>query len=532
MARVVIDPVTRVEGHLRVELQLDALGTRVTSATVGGDMYRGFENIVVNRDPRDAAPILSAICGVCHSDHHIASVRALENAAGMLEYPDGYSKEGTSLPPNAVLSRNIVGGADWAYSHALHLLALAGPDYDLYGLLGGSSATPGIHSYADLLRLVVLPAQAYMHQTITLWGGKAPHQRGSVPGGNPVRPTADVIASTREKVRAFRATVDAVAPVIWNYLTNNAVKLSRMGSGTGNFISMGGFPDPTTSGGTDSMPLTLPRGVITNGNSVPGQFDPGKVTEGVDYAWYDQPSSSPVAGEQLPVPDMSKAGAYSWGKSPMYGGVACECGPLAREYIAGVIPKLGNLLQSVHGSEVAGLPMNPKGSVFDRMMARAVELVALVGSDSTSKNLTMVAGYSLGLSLTDILDALGIPREGLMEHWLDGLDVGAPSYTQSYENPGSGEGIGLWEAPRGSLLHWMKISGSKVSDYQVVAPTTWNVAHAGPLETSLVGTEVGTSGTADDLRNAAYVIRSFDMCGACTVHAIDAKGNDRYRRVG
>ena len=530
MTRVVIDPVTRIEGHLKVELELDSLGTSIASATVSGDMYRGFENIVANRDPRDAAPILSAICGVCHSDHHIASVRALENAAGMLDYPNGYANEGTSLPMNAVLSRNIVGGADWAYSHALHLLALAGPDYRLYGLLNGPATPAGVSNYADLLRLVVLPAQAYMHQTITLWGGKAPHQRGSVPGGNPVRPTADVIANTRAKVRALRTTVDLVAPVIWNYLTANASSLQALGAGTGSFISMGGFPDPTASGGTDQMPLLIPRGVIPSGSSTPGSFDPGLITEDVDHAWYDQASSSPVVGEQLPVPDMSKAGAYSWGKSPAYGGTACECGPLAREYVSGLIPRLGGVIHGIV-SEIPGLPLNPRGSVFDRMLARALELVALVGTDSTTENLQAL-GTDLGLSLTDVLEDLGLPPSGLMEHWLDGLDVGGPSYTPSYRNPGNGEGVGLWEAPRGSLLHWMKLASSKISAYQVVAPTTWNVAHNGPLETSLAGTPVGQTGTSEDLRQAAYVIRSFDMCGACTVHVIDARGNRRLVRVG
>ena len=530
MTKIIIDPITRVEGHLRVELELDSLGTSVSSATASGNMYRGFENIVAGRDPRDAAPILSAICGVCHSDHHIASVRALENAAGMLDYPDGYSREGTSLPTNAVLSRNVIGGADWAYSHALHLLALAGPDYGLYGLLGGTSAPPGVSTYQDLLRLVIIPAQAQMHQTITLWGGKAPHQRGSVPGGNPVRPTADVVASTREKIRQFRSTVDAVAPVIWNFLTARAASLQALGTGNGNFMSMGGFPDPTTSAGTGRMPLMIPRGVITHPASAPSQFDPSAMTENVDHAWYDQVSSSAVVGEQLPVPDMSKAGAYSWGKSPLYGGLTCECGPLARMYVSGLLPKLGQVIHGLN-SGFPALPLNPKGSVFDRMLARALELVALVGAGNATRNL-QVFGEDLGLSLVDVLEDLGLPPSGLMEKWLDGMDVGGPSYNPSYKNPGDGEGIGLWEAPRGSLFHWMRLEASKVGAYQVVAPTTWNVAHDGPLETALVGTPVGQTGTADDLRQVAYVIRSFDMCGACTVHMIDARGNDRYARVG
>lgn len=526
MTKVVIDPIARVEGHLRLELAVDDITHTVSTATVVGSMYRGFETIVLNRDPRDAAPILSAICGVCHSDHHLASVRAVENAAGMLDYPDGYASERTSLPSNAVLSRNIIAGADWAYSHAAHLLALAGPDYHLYGLL---SAT-GISSYLDLLHEVVIPAQQYMHQTITLWGGKAPHQRGSIPGGNPVRPTADVVEQTRERVRKLRAVVDAVAPTIWNYFTANATGLGALGPGTGSFLSMGGFPDPTTSSGTANMPLVFPRGVITYPGGTPVPFDPGQITENVDQSWYDQSSTVPVVGEQAPVTDMSKSGAYTWGKAPSYNGAACESGPLARAYVSGLFPKLGRVLHSINDA-VPGLPLNPKGSVFDRMVARALELVILVGTDSTTRNL-MMFGEDLNLSLTDVLNALDLPVSGLMEGWLDGMDIGGASYNPSYSNPGGAEGIGLWEAPRGSLLHWVRIKSGKVSLYQVVAPTTWNARPGGPLEASLIGTPVGVTGTNNDLRPTSYVVRSFDLCGACNVHMIDSRGTERYLRVG
>ena len=181
MATIIIDPVTRIEGHLKLELQVE--NGAVASARNTAALYRGFENIVLNRDPRDCAPILSAICGVCHSDHHIASVRAVENAAGMTQYTNSYANETTSLPVNAVLARNVILGADWTYSHAAHILALAGPDYHLYGLLDALSQSIVVNSYADLLRVVIIPAQALMHQIITLWGGKAPHQRGSIPEG-------------------------------------------------------------------------------------------------------------------------------------------------------------------------------------------------------------------------------------------------------------------------------------------------------------------------------------------------------------
>jgi len=529
MTNVVIDPVARIEGHMKLELDVDDTSHTVSSAKCAATMFRGFETIVLNRDPRDCAPILSAICGVCHSDHHIASVRAVENAAGMTQYLNNYANEKTSLPKNAVLARNMVLAADWSYSHAAHLLALAGPDYNLYGLLQALSQSVVVNSYADLLKWVILPAQAYMHQIITLWGGKAPHQRGAIPGGNPVRPTADVISQSKARISEFRKILDVAAPIIWNYVTADAVALSSLGVGNGNFLCMGGFQDPTTSGGTDNMPLTLPRGVILSPSTTPVPFDPTKITEDTTLSWYNQPNSVPVIGEQTPVPDMSKPGAYSWGKSPRYNGVAAEVGPLSREYVSGIYPKLGQVIHSILPA-VPGLPLNPKGSVFDRMVARAVELVALIGSNNTTKNL-QVLGQPLNVSLVDVLTALNLPTNGLMESWLDAMDVGAPSYTP-YTGVTDAEGIGLWEAPRGSLFHWISVKSGTTSDYQVIAPTTWNVTPNGPLEGALVGTPVGTAGTVEDLRPTAYVVRSFDLCLACTVHAVDAKGNDRYIRVG
>ncbi|MGD0638059.1 MAG: nickel-dependent hydrogenase large subunit, partial [Nitrososphaerales archaeon] len=153
-----------------------------------------------------------------------------------------------------------------------------------------------------------------------------------------------------------------------------------------------------------------------------------------------------------------------------------------------------------------------------------------VGSNNTTKNL-QVLGKDLDLSLVDVLNALGLPQSGLMSSWLSAMDVGGSSYNPSYQNPGTATGLGLWEAPRGSLLHWISIKNQKVDNYQVVAPTTWNVCPNGPMEGALVGTPVGSAGTDEDLRQVAYVIRSFDLCLACTVHAVDARGNDRYLKM-
>jgi Ni,Fe-hydrogenase I large subunit len=165
------------------------------------------------------------------------------------------------------------------------------------------------------------------------------------------------------------------------------------------------------------------------------------------------------------------------------------------------------------------------------MTVEALELLALIGSTNATENLEFL-GEPLNLSLVDVLNGLGLPQEGLLETWLDEMDVGQPSYNPSYQNPGNAQGIGLWEAPRGSLLHWISIKNSKVANYQVLAPTTWNASPGGPLESALVGTPVGQTGTNDDFRPTAYVVRSFNLCMACAVHAVDARGNDRYLRMG
>jgi len=527
---VVIDPVTRIEGELSLELSVDETTNTVASARATGSLFRGFETIVLNRDPRDAAPILSAICGVCYCDHHLASVRAVENAAGMTRYSTDYSTEQTSIPKNGILARNLVSGADWAYSSMVHILALAGPDYHLYGLLESLGPAYGLSNYADLLRHFIVPAQQYMNQTITLWGGKTPHPRASIPGGNPVRPTTEVIEQTRTKISQARALTDVIVPLVWNYLTANAAQLAAIGHGPGNFISMGAFLDPTTSSGTAKMPLLIPRGVITYPSTSPEAFDPSRITEDTSYSWYRQPTPEAVIGEQPPVPDMSNSAAYTWAKAPSYDGKICESGPLARECVSGIIPKLGSVIHDVV-SEVPGLPLSPKSSAFDRMTAEALELLALVGSNNATSNL-QVLGQPLNLSPVDVLNKLGLPAAGLLETWLDEMELGEPSYTPSYQNPGDAEGIGIWEAPRGSLLHWVSIKNSKVARYQVLAPTTWNASPGGPLEGALVGTPVGQTGTNDDFRPTAYVVRSFNLCMACAVHAIDARGNDRYLRMG
>jgi Ni,Fe-hydrogenase I large subunit len=531
MSKITIDPLTRIEGRLKIELETD--NEKVKSAKNTSILFRGLENIVVGRDPKECAPILSAICGVCHSDHHIASVRAVENAAQVTEYKDDYANEGTHLTLNALLSRNIIQGANTLYSHLAHILMLAGPDFGLFGLLDVLRQSVVINNYADLLKWVVIPAQRLMHQIITLLGGKTPHQRGSIPGGNPVRPDTGTIEQIMERVLELRKITDVTIPFIWNFVTERTSTLAALGSGTGNFLSMGMQPDPTTSG-TSHIPYIFKRGVILDSTTAKlgatAPFNPESITENVDKSWYDQAGTLKVFEEEPPKPDMSKAEAYGWTKSPMYEGKACEVGPLSRGLVSGIYQKLGEIIHE-NIPDFSGLPLNPLGSVFDRTVSRALEVVALTGSDNTSKNLR-VLGAPLNLSLSDVLTTLGLKTteyNGLMEKWIKSLLPGKPSYIAP-DIPSDGEGIGLWEAPRGSLFHWIRISGGKTSNYQVIAPTTWNVHPDGPLEKALVDTPIDL-GVEDPtlgkmyLRKVSWVVRSFDLCIACAVHTFNADGS-------
>jgi hydrogenase large subunit len=445
----VIDPVTRIEGHLKVKV--DISDGVVTNAWSSGLLYRGFENILAGRDPRDAPTITSRICGVCHAVHRITSIQALENAAGL------------TPPPDAVRLRNILQGINFVYSHAAHIFVLAGPDYDMYGLVPGLSAGQNMDAYNAVLKSAVLPAQRLCHEIAAIFGGRVPHHATTVPGGATCVPRLGAISAALGKLATLKSLVGAYFPAVHAYLDAQKPVLGSMGRGCGNFIAYGVFADPLDPKNTAK--LLLKRGVHINGQSLP--LDITTISEAVKYSWYTSASGGVPAAEQVPQPLPQKRGAYSWLKSPRYNGFVCEAGPLARLAISGLYPK--------------------SASLYDRLKARVLEAE---------------------LALQNV------------EQWINQLTPGGQVYVP-YANPSSAFGIGLWEAPRGANGHWVSIQGSRISRYQIIPPTNWNASprddsgQLGPIEQAVLGTPEA------DIQNPANtmkIVRSFDPCLACSVH--------------
>jgi hydrogenase large subunit len=337
-----IDPVTRLEGHLKVKVDIPA--GKVTNALSSGLLFRGFETILRNRDPLDAPVITQRICGVCHCVHRLTSILALENAAGLVP------------PANAVRIRNIEQAITFVYSHLAHIFLLSGPDYDLYGLVPGLSEGKNVDSYNQIVKTAVLPAQRLCHEIGAIFGGKTPHHMTTLPGGATCKPTANAIKLALAKLGELKGLASMYLPQVHAFLENNRAAMETYGKGYGNFIAYGAFADPADP--INPAKYLLKRGVILNGQLQP--LDVGKITEAVRFSWYAAGSGGFPATEPAPQPAYSKAGAYSWLKAPRYQGAACETGPLARMVISGLYPA--------------------RASLYDRLKARVLETELLVAN--------------------------------------------------------------------------------------------------------------------------------------------------------
>ncbi len=468
---ITIDPVTRIEGHLEVEVTVDTVAgqPQVVSARSVGNMYRGFEQILVGRDPRDAAPYTQRICGVCPVSHALAACLNLEQAFGV------------TPPENGRILRNLVAGANFIDSHLLHFYHLSVLDYlDTTGLLDqppwtpryvtpdmltGSAAATLVQHYVQALHL-----RRKAHQAGAVFGGKLPCVGSFVVGGCTEQVTAEKVSAFRTLLTEIRAFIDGTYIPDAQMLGSLFPAYYQLGGGYGNLLAYGGFD--LNAAGTSKL---FPAGRYINGQS--GGFDPAQIAECVPYSWFAGTGClNPAQGVTEPDPD--KPGAYSWGKAPRYLNQPCEQGPLARMWIGGWY---------THGI-----------SAMDRIVARALEAKRLADA---------------------------------MDGWLDELVPGAPAYVAS-STPVQASGMGLTEAPRGGLGHWMTITNSVISRYQVVTPTSWNASPrdeqntAGPLERALVGTPVA------DVNQPVEVLRvvhSFDPCLACSVHMLRPGQRDGVR---
>lgn len=460
---ITIDPVTRIEGHLSVEVTVDLVAgvQQVVDARCSGTLFRGFEIMMAGRDPRDAVPYAQRICGVCPVSNALAACESLENAFGLAPSDNGR------------IIRNLVLGANFIQSHLLHFYHLSLVDFvDTAGLLdvppwtprwtapdllGGADAHTLVGHYVDAFE-----ARRVAHQMGALFAGKLPCVASFVPGGCTEQVTA-------ERVAAFRGLLDGLRSFISGTYLADALSLSSafpewgtLGGGDGHLLAFGVFD--LDGAGADQL--------LDGGRQVagaPAGIDPAQITEDLRFGWYQQAGSGAHPSQGVTAPDADAAEGYSWLKAPRYEGVPYELGPIARMAING---------------HFSGAP-----SVMGRIVARANEAQI-------------------------IADA--------MDGWLDELVPGAAT-TAPYSLPDAAVGTGLTEAPRGALGHWIGVDGGAISHYQVITPTNWNAsprddaAVPGPIESALVGTPVAdVAAPVEVLR----VVHSFDPCLACAVHVV------------
>jgi Ni,Fe-hydrogenase I large subunit len=566
MARVVLDPVTRIEGHLRIEAEV--AGGVVSDAWSSGTMFRGIELIVRNRDPRECWLWTQRICGVCTMVHALASVRAVENALQI------------EVPNNARLVRNIIAATQHIQDHVIHFYHLHALDWvDVTSALKADPAKTSqlaesisewpksstnyfkgvldrVKKLVDSKQLSLLSSGYWGHPAYLLppeanlmavahylealefqrdfirihavLGGKNPHLQTFLVGGmttsmdvnepnapfNPER--FDFIAQIAKSAKTFvdQVLIPDVLAVAGFYKDWFAI-----GAGPGNYLSYGSFPQGKIN---ETDKYFQPQGVILNNDiSKVYPVDPGKVAEYVAHSWYeysdgDQAARAPAVGETNPkytgpkppfeFLDVDKK--YSWLKAPRYDDQAMEVGPLSRllvAYAAGN-QEVKTMIDGVLAKFSA--PPTALFSTLGRIAARALETQLLANhlvewieelrSNMNSGDLTMFNG----------------------EKW-------DPSTW-----PSSVRGYGLFEAPRGSLGHWIEIENKVVKNYQAVVPTTWNAGprdakgQRGPYETSLLKTPL-----ADPERPLEILrtLHSFDPCLACAVHVVDARGRTHAR---
>ncbi len=466
----IMDPVTRIEGHMKVEVSIEA--NRVADARCTGTLFRGFEKILVGRHPFDAPVITQRICGVCPISHAQASVLALEDVSG---WPP---------PRNARILRNLTLGANFVQSHILHFYLLALLDY-----VPGPQAAPwtpawnvDMRSGLDAAQMIqhfveAIEARRRAHEMGAIFGGKMPSSHTYLPGGFTETPSDASIASFREQLTWLRSfinniylpDVEAVASVYDDYLS--------LGAGCRNLLAFGAF-ELDDSGQTK----LLSRGFVEDGDTtVSTNFDGDGITESVSYSWYDDNADNRNPSQGETVPAYPKGDAYSWLKAPRYMNKPFEVGPLARMW--------------ANGDYRNGI------SVMDRHRARALETLKIAQA---------------------------------MSGWLDELQTGGPVY-EDCGMPEAGVGVGMTEAPRGALGHWVGIGNRQIEHYQVVTPTCWNASPMddqsvpGPMEQSLVGMPVADP---DQPIEVLRVIHSFDPCLSCAVHVMKPRRDSTVFHAG
>lgn len=560
--RITVDPITRIEGHLRIDCEVE--DGRVTNSWASGQMWRGIELILKGRDPRDAWVFAQRICGVCTTVHAIVSVRAIENALDL------------EVPLNAQYIRNMIIGAHAIHDHIVHFYQLSALDWvDIVSALKADPAaaaklaqslsgwhlnseqefqrvqkklqafvdsgqlgvfgsgywghpamqlSPEVNLLAVVHYFQALDVQRKANQIVAILGSKTPHIQNLAVGGvaNPINPDSQSTL-TLERLYKIKTTIDEVHDFVTQVYLPDVAAIGAFyadwtgyGAGITEYLSV---PDmPLDSKGTT---FALPGGYVS-GNDFSTfkpitSFDDAYFAKGVKesskHSWYtsDKGPLHPYKGETEPrYTGFEDAGKYSWVKSPTFYDKRAQVGPLAHVLAmaaAGHEPTLRYLGQLMDtASAVAGsrLPIDIVHSTIGRHAARAVRCGV-------------------------VAEALDQQWQGLMANIAKGdfATFNKPTFPK-----GEIEGVGFHEAPRGVLSHWAVIKDGKLANYQAVVPTTWNAGprdengNIGPYEASLLDNPVADP---DKPLEIIRTVHSFDPCLACAIHMVDPTGGEISR---
>jgi hydrogenase large subunit len=486
MPRLVAGPFNRVEGDL--EVRLDVEDGVVQRAEVVAPMYRGFEAMLLGRAPRDALTIVPRICGICSVSQSVAAARALADAAGVVP------------PPNGLHVLNLMLAIENAADHLSHFYLFFMPDFarPVYaGRPWHAEAQRRFAAMAGEQSRHALAARQRWFELMGTLGGRWPHTHSVLPGGSARAIEAAERGRLQARVREFRRFLEAelFGCALEDVLALESVDQLRaawgggrgdarlwleaaddlghfaLGPGPGRLLCFGSFAQPDGQ-------LAVPRGLWQAGAAGVAPVDTTRITEDCTHAWLHDGGGPPRhPHDGLTRPDADKPGAYSWNKAPRLDGQVVETGALARQAVAGH-PLMRDALAR-HGSTVA-----------TRVLGRLLDLASLVPR----------AEHAL---------AALVPREPF--HAPDELPADAQA-----------QGLGLAEAARGALGHWLRVEHGRITGYQIVAPTSWNFSprdaqgRPGALEAALVGTPVQDG--EDTPVAVQHVVRSFDPCMVCTVH--------------
>jgi len=562
--RIVIDPITRIEGHLRIEVAVDS-SNKITEAYSSGTMVRGIEKILKGRDPREAWAFAQRACGVCTTVHSFASIRSVEDALGI------------KIPKAANLIRNLMIAQQYVHDHVMHFYHLHALDWvDVVSCLKAdpaqtsaiqqkisswSKSSPAyfadvqkkVQSIVDSGQLSIFANAYWGHPAYklppevnllavahylealdwqkdavkihTIFGGKNPHPNFVV-GGVPMpidlnsdtALNAERLSIINDSINKMIEFVDqvyipdllAIAPYYLDY--------GGFGEGLGNFLTWGELPGEDNS---DVSKFLVPRAVILNRDlkniQMPDPRDFARMQEFVAHSWYDykggeQAGLHPWQGEtsfnytgpKPPYDYLDVEKKYSWLKAPRWAETPMEVGPLARVlamYATGH-EQTKDLVNLVLST--LNVPVEALFSTLGRTAARAVE--------------TKVFADAMRTYYDDLVAEI---KAGNTKTYDD-------SKWDPITWPARAQGFGYMEAPRGALGHWIVIANGKIENYQMVVPTTWNGSprdhkgQPGAYEASLVGTPLAKP---DWPLEVLRTIHSFDPCMACAIHLIDAEGN-------